>query len=121
MMMLGATKNSSRNTNGGPLTSHLVARSIGERLSRSSGWLAMQEYSRIMAPADAHRIAHLVQLGAPRRRIGQQRFEQQAVFQLHLEHGDVAAIEEIVDGAGEVVFQFAHFAVRAQSHLLGAD
>ena len=73
MITPGAMNISSRNKNGGPLTSHLVRRAAVRAASYAG--LAMQKHPGIMPPADLDRIARFEQLGAPRRGIRQQRFD----------------------------------------------
>src|SRR5574340_348111 len=120
MMMLGITKNSSRKTNGGPPTSHLV-RCAARKCAKSSasptqeGALSMQEHPGIVAPAQLDRIAHPEQLGLTRRGIGQQRLDHRAVGQLYLVYADFAAIQQVAHHTRKMVLQFVQLAMRVGS------
>src|SRR5690242_17348689 len=104
MITLGATKNTSRNTVGGRLTS--------QRASR----LRMEEDARVVPPGHADLVAGLEKLGPSRRRVGQQRLDRKAVGEFDGVGRDVADVDETAHLAGKMVSQFKVVAC-ADAHL----
>src|SRR6266513_998539 len=114
MISAGRRKNTTRNTNGGPPTSHLSARFERRRLLR-------QDDARFGGPSSGDRVTNFEELRPARRGVGKQCLQALAVLQVDDVSRDVADVKKISHFAGIAVRQVERGTDGGDSHLLGTQ
>src|SRR5438552_1360503 len=112
MISAGRRKNTTRNTKGGPPTSHLSVRFERRQLLR-------QDDARFGGPSSGDRVTDFEELRPARRVVGKQRLHALAVLQVDDVGSDVADVKKIAYFAGMAVRQIESGADGGEPHLLG--